>query len=348
VAALLKWARLNFTDREFLEQQIFAYDKTNSYRLLYLAFQSLSKDALLELLDEVENWREVLGDVLFEKLILMKDDHNQTFLFYYSRNRYFNTDLLIDALDRLKMKFDDFLSKFIFHTNPDDKKFLDYFCVFCKFDFLKFLKWFHLSFGNDDFKKLLLSKDAFQTTALYYFFTNERNSVSSGLEILNYLKNYFDEIFIKNELILRENEFHENILQQIFFRFENFNEFMDLIVNELKISDQDLKASLIATDTILYYISQMSDDNQEKALNFIKIKFGDDILDELFTKESLNAICSEHLRFTDFIKNITKYFDFIESIRSLDHLKRLICFKYKVSHTFLFALRRLIRALARI
>jgi hypothetical protein len=61
------------------------------------------------------------------------------------------------------------------------------------------------------------------------------------------------------ELVLRENEFHENELQQIFFRFENFNELMNLIEN-------DSKSSSIATDTILFYISQMSEDHhQERA-----------------------------------------------------------------------------------
>jgi hypothetical protein len=138
---------------------------------------------------------------------------------------------------------------------------------------------------------------------------------------------------------LKKNRENENILQLIFVRTENFDGFEDFVENELKISDSELKSALTGSKTSLFDIAQKSEENQEKSLNFLEKKFGENVLNELFSFKSLHGICQDSRRFEDFAKSFSNYLDFVERNFDLDFLKKLICYKGSENQTFLFPLR---------
>jgi hypothetical protein len=368
---LLKWIRVNFSEshKSFLKTQIFSIDKIIKCGILHNAFWYLPNKILSDLLEELKSWERVLGKDLIRELILMENEYNQHFLFLYSENENFDTDFLIEILEKVKVNFESresFLLKFIFHVDEWKQTFVNRFCTFSNnFDLLKFLKWFYNAFGFRNLKELLLLRDDDQKSILFNFFSNDRNSISSGLEILNYLKSdlNFDGDFLKNELILQKNNKKENVLQFIFLRSENLEEFDDFVENQFKISDRELKSSLIgesetgtswnpvrsdfnfvketvstSSPILAFQIAQKTFKDQEKYLNFLTQKFGDDILQKLISSASLYKICFQSPRFEDFGENVLKFFDFIERNFGLEFLKKLICYKDFENQTFLFCL----------
>jgi hypothetical protein len=173
----------------------------------------------------------------------------------------------------------------------------------------------------------------------------------------------FDEDFLKNELILQKTKQKENILQFIFLRSENLEEFGDFVENQFKISESELKSSLIgepetgtswnpvrsdfnfveesvstSSPILAFQIAQKSVEDQEKYLNFLKQKFGEHILQKLISIDSLYKICFQSPRFEDFAGNVFKFFDFVERNFGIDFLKKLICYKDEDNRTFLFDL----------
>jgi hypothetical protein len=371
---LLKWIRVNFSEsqKNFLKAQIFSVDKIIKSGILHFAFLYLSNEILSDLLDELKSWEKVLGKDSIRELILMEDKDNQHFLFIYSQNENFDTDFLIEILEKVKVNFESpesFLLKFIFRVDESKQTFVNRFCIWSKnFDLLKFLKWFHNEFGFRNLKELLLLKDFNQCSVIFNFLSNDRNSISLGLKILNFLKSdlNFDENFLKTDLILQKNEINENVLQFIFLRSENLEEFNDFVEKQFKISDSELKSSLFvesesetgtswnplkwifsfvretvsipSSPILAFQIAQKSVENQEKYLNYLKQKFGENILQKLISFDSLFKICLQTHRFEDFSGKLLKFFDFIERNFGIDFLKKLICYKNKYHQTFLFCL----------
>jgi hypothetical protein len=367
---LLRWLRVNFSEshQNFLKAQIFSILEINKCGILHFAFWYRSNQVLSDLLDEIKNLEKVLGKDLIRELILMENENNRHFLFFYSHNENFDTEFLIEILGKVKLNFESpesFLLKFIFHVDKWKETFVNRFCIFSKnFELLKFLKWFHNNFGFRNLKELLLLKDFNQNSITFNFLSNDRNSILSGLEILNYLKSdlNFDENFLKTELILQKNKKKENVLQLIFLRSENLEEFNDFVENQFKISDSELKSSLIVgsetgtswnplksvekkppsvpspSPILVFQIAQKSVEDQEKYLNFLKQKFGENILQKLISFDSLFSICLQTLRFDDFAGNVLKFFDFVERNFGIDFLKKLICYKNFKNQTFLFCL----------
>jgi hypothetical protein len=342
---------LNFDDSNFLQQQIFSVEGSFEKRgILHLAFQHLPNKILSNLIDELQNWKEVLGADEFEMWILMNDYQDLFFLFNYACNQDFDTDFLIEVLKNIKEMFfaDDeekFLSEIIFKVDDrwNNLTFFHYFCKISKnFELLRVLKWISASFGPENLKKLCLFKDDFtQNSIVFDYFSNERVPLSTCLEILNFFRVdlKLNETFLKNEIILKKNRANENILQLFFIRTENFVDFIEFVENKFKISDLELKSALTGFETLLFYVAQKSKENQEKLVNFLKNKFGGKILNELFSLKSLYEICYwKSDRFDDFAKSIFNYFDFVERHFDLDFLKNLICYKGYWNKTFLFPL----------
>jgi hypothetical protein len=191
---VLKWLRLNFpNDSEFLEKQIFNVFETQNHGILHNAFWSLSNQTLMNLLDELENWRKVLGNDSIRKLVLMEEaENNRFFLYFYAYNENSETDFLIEFLKKLKLHFENeksFLSDFNFHVDQFNQTFLHRFCDLSKnFDLLKLFKWFRDDFGLENLKKLLLLRSGSQNSMIFNFFSNDRNPTLDGFEILNFLK----------------------------------------------------------------------------------------------------------------------------------------------------------------
>jgi hypothetical protein len=342
---LLRWIRLKFDDPEFLKQQIFSIVEIDKCGILHYAFQFFPNQILANLLDELQNWEQVLGIELFQKLILMEDKNNKSFLFYYVYNDGSDTDFLIKILNAIKIAFENdesFLTKIIFHGDQWNQIFLNRFCVFSKkFDLLKILKWFHGSFGFDHLENLLLNMDNNQGTIIFQFFTNDRNSIASGLDILNYLKNdlYVDENFLKTKIILQKTYSNEDILLQFFLRSESLDQFNHFIENQFKISDSELRSSLTESNTILFHFAQKSKEDQEQYLSFMESKFGSNILNELITSGTLCEISCQSGRFDDFGSSILKFFEFVEQkFVDIDFLKTLISYKGGHNQTFIFHL----------
>jgi hypothetical protein len=340
---ILDWLRLNFpNDLEFLEKQIFSVFKTEKYGILHFAFWSLSNQTLSNLLEELENWGNVLGNDLIRNLVL-KEASNRFFLFFYTQNEYFDTDFSIEFLKKLKVHFESeesFLTDFIFHGNKFNQTFLHRFCVLSKnFDLLKLLEWFRVDFGLEDLKKLLLQRDVEQESIIFLYFSNERNPILDGFDVLNFLKVdcKFDESFLKHEVILQKNNLNENILQQIFLRFADLAQFSNF-VEEFKITDSELKSSFVGSETFLFYFAQKSEENQEKFVSFLERKFDGNLMNELFYDGTFYRICWNCNRFDDFAASVLKFFDFVERKFGLDFLKNLICFKGPENQTFLFLL----------
>ncbi len=142
-------------------------------------------------------------------------------------------------------------------------------------------------------------KDSSQNSIVFLYFSNKHVALSTCLEILSFLKVFlrFDETFLKNEIILKNSEKNENILEQFFVRTENYDDFEDFVENEFKISNSKLKSSLTGLKTSLFHIAQKSEKNQEKFVNFLKNKFDGNILNELVSLECLYGICQESDRF---------------------------------------------------
>jgi hypothetical protein len=341
---ILKWLRLNFPNNlDLLESQIFSVFETYNRGILHYAFWYLSNQTLSNLLDELENWRNVLGNDLIRKLILMEAEYNQFFLFFYAQNENFDTDFLIEFLKKLKVHFESeesFMTDFIFHVDEFNATFLHRFCVRSKnFDLLKLLKWFQSDFGFDNLKKLLLLRSNDQHSIIFDYFSNERNQILDGFKILNFLKVdcKFDENFLKHEVILHKNNLCENFLQQIFLRSAALAQFNDF-VEEFKVTDSELKSSFFGSETFLFYFAQKSEENQEKILSFLESKFGGNFLDELFCDGTFFWICWNCKRFDDLAASVLKFFDFVERKFGLDFFKNLICFKGPENRTFLFLL----------
>jgi hypothetical protein len=299
------------------------------------------------LLDEVQVWKGILGTELVENLLLMENEVKNIFLFYYADNRHFNTDFLLEILQKIRRDcwVDDdeaYLSKILYNADQWNQTFPNFCCIVAKnFDLLKFLKWFQGSFGSDHLKKLLLIRDVDQESIIFNYFSNDRNSVGSGLEILGYLKDglCLDRGFLRDQ-ILGANLQDENILKEIFFGSEDLDRFQRLI-EEFGIEDAELKASLIGSKTILFSLAQRSKEDQEKYLDFLRRKFGEQILNELITDGSLFAISWQSRRFDDFAGNLLKYFDFIERNFGLGFLKQLVGYKGYNNKTFLFPLNQI-------
>jgi hypothetical protein len=104
---LLRWLRLNFSElhKSFLKEQIFSIDKIIKCGILHFAFRCLSNKILSDLLDELKSWELILGNDSIRELILMENEHNQHFLFFYSENENFDTDFLIEILEKSKSEF---------------------------------------------------------------------------------------------------------------------------------------------------------------------------------------------------------------------------------------------------
>jgi hypothetical protein len=342
----LKWIRLNIVDLEFLEKQIFSIDEIDNFGILHYAFRLVQNRILLELLDELENWRSVLGKNLIQKFILMESENHNHFLFYYVHNENFDTDFLIEFLGKLKIHFENeegFLSDIMFHGDDFKQTFLHVLCALsCDFDLFNFLRWFHNDFGTENLKKLLLLGDDDQKSFIFNYFSNVRIPISSCFEILHHLKVKlnFDENFLKHNLILEKTSWNENILQVIFLRSENFDEFNDFVENQFKISDSELRLSFVGSSVSSFSIAQKSEEDQYKYLEYMKCKFGENILQEIVSSESLFNICLQNLNTDseDFASKIFKFFDFIERELGIDFVKQSIIFKYSKNQTFLFPL----------
>jgi hypothetical protein len=341
---ILEWLRLNFPNNlEFLEKQIFSVDETLNRGILLYAFWYLSNKTLSNLLDELENWKNVLGNDLIRKLILMEAEYNQFFLFFYVENQNFDTDFSIEFLKKLKVHFESeesFLTEFIFHLDEFNQTFLHRFCFRSKnFDLVKILKWFRDDFGLENLKKLLLLRSNEQQSIIFRYFSNERNPILDGFKIFNFLKVdcKFDESFMKHEVILHKNKLKETVLQQFFLRSAELAQFNDF-VEEFKITDSELKSSFVGSETFLFYFAQKSEENQEKFVSFLNVKFGGNFLEELFSDGTLFWICWNCLLFDDFAASALKFFDFVERKFGLDFLKNLIRFKDSENRTFLFHL----------
>jgi hypothetical protein len=337
--------RLNVDNPEFLENQIRSIDETNNYGILHRAFWSLSNQTLLKLLDELDSWEGFLGEGSIQKLILMKDEDNKIFLFYYALNENFHTDFVIEILEKIKLHFgmdvESFLSNIIFHVNTRNYTFLNCYSVLSRnFNFLTFFKWFQDAFGPTNFEKLLLLRNNEQESIIFNVFSKEQNSTSSDFDILNFLKfeSKLSENFLNTEIVLQMNKFNENVVQQLFLRSDDLTTFNDFFENKLKISDPELKSSFVGSETFLFYFAQKTEENQEKYKSFLVSKFGDNILNEFFSNRSLYDIGWKSNRFDDFAANMMKFFDFVERNFGMDFLKQLIGFQASDNRTFLFPL----------
>jgi hypothetical protein len=254
---VLRYMRLSFQsiDLKLLKDQVFSVEEIDKFGILHNAFRFNTNEVLSNLIGEIAKWAGILGNDLMGNLIFLKGEYNRHLLYFYAHNKNFDTDFLIGVLEFMKFIVDReaFLSKIIFHLDESGKPFLNHFCIHSKnFDLLKIVKWFHAKFGLANLKKLLLIKAVHQNSIMFTLFSNERNSSIqiNDLEVFNSLKTdlNLDETFIKNE-ILQKNQFSENILQLIFFRLENLDEFNGFISNmdKFKISEQDLRKSLHST-----------------------------------------------------------------------------------------------------
>jgi hypothetical protein len=299
----------------------------------------LSNETISNLLEELDNWKKDL----IRRLISMKDQNQQIFLLFYADNKNFDTDCLIEFLERLRGYFDDddaFLNELIFRVYKWDRTFLHNFCVWLKsFDLLKFLKWFRDSFGCLHLRQLLKLRDVGQDSIIFNYFSNDCNSLLDGLDILNYLKMVckFDESFLRLDVILQKSEFDGNILQQVFLRSVDLEQFMEF-VEGFNIVHPELKSSFVGSETFIFYLAQKSEENQEKSINFLRRKFGGNFLDELISKETLYNLVWNSDRFDDFAPCILKFLDFVEQTYGLELLKNLISFRGPKNKTFLFPL----------
>jgi hypothetical protein len=343
---LLTWIRKNFTDVELLKELIFSVNPNNNLGILHYAFRSYSNQDLSNLLEALTNW-----DLdLVRQLFLMQDEFNQIFLFNYAHNSNFDTDFLIKILSQIKMDFgfdnERFLSDIIFNKNDLNRTILSHFCLNSRnFELLKILEWLNDTFELEYLKLLLLHRDNEQNSIIFHFLSNNQNSIASFLDILNYfkVKLSLDENFIKTEYILKNNKFNENILQLILLRSENLKQFNDFL-QQFGISDSELGSSLVHSETLLFQIAQKSEEDQEKYLDFLKEKFGQDFLAELISDRSLIDLCLHPNRFNEFGSSIFKYLNFIKRNFGIDFLKKLISYTSGHNQTFLFYLHSTIDA----
>jgi hypothetical protein len=170
-----------------------------------------------------------------------------------------------------------------------------------------------------------------------------------------------DEAFLKDNIIFARIKGFENVLQQVFLRSENLDDFSDF-VKEFNISDPELKTTLAGNEPnflyssfswfftkieaispypVFFYIAQKSLEDQEKYLNFLKRKLGENILNELISNRSLFDTTRKCKRFDDFGTSVSKYLDFVERNFGTEILKKLIGFQAYNYQTFLFGLNHI-------
>jgi hypothetical protein len=121
---------------------------------------------------------------------------------------------------------------------------------------------------------------------------------------------------------------------------KQFNDFLQ----QFGISDSELGSSLVHSETLLFQIAQKSEEDQEKYLDFLKEKFGQDFLAELISDRSLIDLCLHPNRFNEFGSSIFKYLNFIKRNFGIDFLKKLISYTSGHNQTFLFYLHSTIDA----
>jgi hypothetical protein len=198
---ILNWMRTNIDDLQFLKEQIFCIDN-HEIGILHHAFENLSNETLLNLLVEVMNWQEILGQQAISELILMESKCSKNFLVNYVKNRNFDTDTFIKILDILKTIFendDEFLLKMGFSGNNNVNLFLHY---------------------KETLKKLIDSKNCENQTFL--FGLHEGDELS---QIFNFLFDIFnnEKPFLKN-LLLSVDRNGDTFLIDYFrkiYRFQN-------------------------------------------------------------------------------------------------------------------------------
>jgi hypothetical protein len=211
-------------------------------------------------------------------------------------------------------------------------------------------------------KNRLLYKTS-EDSVIFKFFANDCHPMCDCLRILKYLKNdlKLDEAFLKDNITLARNRGCENVLQQVFLRSENLDDFSDF-VNGFNISDPELKIALSGSETnlrlsfllwlltklevtspypLLFYIAQKSLEDQEKYLNFLKRKLGENILNEFISNRSLFDTTGKYNRFNDFGTSASKYLDFVERNFGTEILKKLVSFKAYSYQTFLYDLHHI-------
>jgi hypothetical protein len=298
VPKLLKWLRINFKeDPEFIRQQLLSGVDYN-LGILDLAFMSSPNDQILILLEEIENWRIEFGNALIEELYLRKSEFGTIFLFHYAGSQYFDTNFLIEILEKLRVFFAKrgflfFFNKILLSEDRNGEKLFHYFCERSKnLNLIDVLKWVRKSFSNDRFQKFLFSQDLWKYSLFQRFVANKHNSISSTLSLLRSLETEFEltKLTITSQIYLHKNYENETFVGDLLLSFKNLQEFIeinDFLLSEELFRSDEIISQLILAKTSLFYISQ-----NEETFNFLKNRqFGSGYFVYLVLTDSLLRIC---------------------------------------------------------
>ncbi len=143
------------------------------------------------------------------------------------------------------------------------------------------------------------------------------------MQILEFLIQKFDRTFIKEDLIFHQNTNNECFFNEIFAKFEEFEDFKK-IYEILGISNEELKIPLNQSKLTFYNIAQKPEKTKPETLKFLKGELGDDFLRELVSRDHLEEIIEKESNDENFGGKMKNFFGLIKSEFDVSFLKNCL------------------------
>jgi hypothetical protein len=341
----------------------------DSFLIYYAQNDNFNTDFLIQVLNEIkiyfENDESFLSKIVFHrfridgilnrmilnfkssrKIIFPRNFCNfnnwsRTFLDYFCENSK-NFDLL-KFLKWLDDSFGSEQLKILLETNASNKNLFilryfsnDHNLIASGLEILKYLK--EMKFDENFLKnRIILRESHWNDNVLKQIFLRSES-----------LDQFMD--FIENQFKISDSELTALIGTKVTYDSEAIvgirghlkSIFIEMLLKYVRwlldVVSEELGIVRLSPVLLFFHIAQKSEEDQEKYLNFLKNKFGSNILKELVSNESLFDICFQSDRSDDFGTNFLKFFDFVKRKFGIDLLIKLFCCKALNDRTFLFPL----------
>jgi hypothetical protein len=325
-------------------QEIISLSDWYGRSFLHNAFENSKNDVLMYFFNELDLLKSMFGQDFVKKLVMMKKETFGTgvFLSSYAGSRYFDNDLFIKYLNRLKILCNGIDEEFFLAVDTISDTLLHRFCRSAtNFNLLKMIQWVIVEFGEPFLIKLFGIENEFNGTIFHSFSSRQSNSGSQFISILEFLKHTLN---LENSYIIKMILFkNDKYGKTVFSNFISYSqdkdfclEFIEYLGKTLDLSDQDFKKYIEENKFFLVNIAQIKEkSSQSEILDIISRKFGETfITDNFYSEKYLHEICwddsgwntDEILKYLNFIEDKT---DFEKYILGKNSKNQTILFNFK-------------------
>jgi hypothetical protein len=192
IFSVLKFLRETFlNDFESLKEVLLQIDGSGG-TFLHHSFRYFNNDTIMRLLEEINEWKSLLGQDFINELVLMRSDDG-IFLSRYVDSGYFSNDYFIRFFNQIKLLCDQkTLKKFFFVVGKNSRAFLHDCCYRVEnLDLTHVLEWLAQELGNDILTEIFLLNDENNRTIFHFFTSSTSKQTNSGsilFSILRYLR----------------------------------------------------------------------------------------------------------------------------------------------------------------